>query len=741
MDKIRAPYNFVPVSDTIRFVDDEGAISHDRPFREGITATLDYRVEAETPLFVRGKEDKFFRTPDDKLAIPGTAVRGMLRNVVEIATFGKLGRINDHTYGVRDLHNRDLYISQMAEIAEGPDGKKIPMPTVSAGWLRLLDEADVAARSGSAREGDTDVVAEIEVCDFYKIEYRRLIELAEKAGVRGFDPGRKQSSQDKYRAWGDRPLAVEVPVQRLRFGEASTDALVPFLGDMGRVVSQGVGVQGTLVFTGQPQQWRADLPPPRPGAGHPKHHDFVFVRRSHAERLPVTRAQLQVFSFVHADHGQQGRLTPAANPEWKYWKDRLERDASAVAPVFVLPYSGRTKRTGQLRAFGLAMMFRLAYDYSTGHHADNAQRERLSGRLDMAEAIFGTVPLAALKTKEDRASLKGRVSVGLALADRTAKPLQQVRAVLGSPKASYYPNYVEQANDSAGAPPAGGRYLTYMDENGCIRGWKRYRPHATANANPILPAKASEKVITKFAPLGPTSFIGRMRIHNLRPEELGALVWASRFGGDPSARHTLGMARSLGYGRVTMKVSTPAGEALRTNSGETLSLEECEARFVKAMETWASEVKLGEPWSSSLQIGQLIACAVPFPAGSDDARHMMLDHPTNRNEFTQAKKDRLALAPAKAVKREVRRSGAVARSAAGVAAVAVAVAAIEHAGTIKWFRNGEVALRLDAGGEHKIKLNVDIFTGFGQLNGNTLKVGRKVVVTLRGERVERVTPA
>lgn len=773
MDRIRAPYNFVPVADRVYAPEWASKVSHDAPFREGLSGRVAYRVVAETPVFVRGGEpETFFRTPDRRFALPGSALRGMLRNVVEIAGFAKFARVNDHTYGVRDLHNRELYIDHMAELREVPsrDGrgpKKEPVPLVSAGWLRRLSpEARAARRAGATRDEaldedhDDDVVAEIVPCDFYKIDYRRLVEIANQAGVAGFNPGRKQSSVDKYRAWGTRSLDVKVQAQPLRIGRESERARVPFLGDMGRVVDRGGEVEGRLVFTGQPAEWRADMIP-RPGGGHPKHHDFVFSPRpdalpADARGLPVTQKQLRIFEFVHADRGQQNRMRPDPNPEWKHWRERFDR--GEPVPVFVLP-----RPDGTLRAFGLAMMFRLAYAHSVGEAATKAQPGRTDkATRDLAELVFGHVPLDRRTRHEANAALKGRISVGLAVAKGTPKELPVVTAVLGAPKASYYPNYVEQSTDpyNPGAPPSG-TYQTFMDDGARVRGWKRYRPHATANLRPPLPPKSTDRVQSRFKPLAEgTVFEGVLRFHNLRPEELGAVVWAARFGGHVEARHTLGMARSLGFGRVRMELVEDAAHPLVTHEGAKLTLADCERRFVAAMEGWAKREGLPGGWLGSMQITQLLGCAVPFPPDADDNRHMLLDHPLYRNEFTLAKKDRLALAPAvpvaewrkrtpdapapvapghasSAATTAGRRTSPGARPAAPAPAPA-AVALAELSGTIRFFSNGQVGILLGDNRKVAATLGKAQFEGFAALNGNELRRGRAVKVTLAGDVVRVV---
>lgn len=773
MDRIVAPYNFVPVSEHV--FTDGGRVSHDLPFRDGITARLRCKVTADTAIIVRGESTaaperptsvRFFRTPDDKVAIPGSSLRGLLRNVVEIASFGRLSRVNDHTYGVRDLHNRDVYGQYMAEIRSVPDprghgNKQEPVPLVSAGWLRRLSPQERATlraaasvgRDAPIAEDDADeVVAEIVPCDFYKIEYTRLVDLAAKRGVRNFTPGEPQSSVKKYETWGDASRDVDVQVRVFRPASQQSAAGVPFLGDAGVVVDKGAEVRGgRLVFTGQPSRWNPNAERRR-GAGNAKHHDFVFSPgptsvSPDARRLLITRKQFEVFEFVHADRGQQNRLKVDANNEWGFWQREYLDDKRV--PVFVLP-----ERDGSLRAFGLAMMFRLAYRHSV---REAIRQDSHRGALDLAERVFGTVPPGVREGGGE--GLRGRVSVGLATVSAPPKELAPVVAVLGAPKASFYPNYVEQSDDpnQPGAPPSG-RYKTFMDDDARVRGWKRYRPHAKANARPDLPEKAKAKVMTEFVPVAAgTEFDAVVRVHNLRRAELGALVWASRFGGDAHARHTLGMARSLGYGSVRIELG--ALDALITNDGVSTTLDECERLFVEQMEAWATSQGIPGGWRGSSQITQLLACAQPFATDDEGARHMRI---APFNEFTQAKKDYLALAPAgdvkawRAVTRGIPQHGPPTPGGANPRSAALGARPSQSApqttrtpapppaetatipGKIRYFRSGEVALELTDGRKPRLTLDASKFAGFKVLNGSELTSGRKVTVTMAGEVVVMV---
>lgn len=636
---ITAPYGFVPLNEEVvvpkwaqpsRVGESWKAPPlQDVPFEDGICGSLELEIEAETPIFTRGTKSDgkdFFELPKGQPALPGTTLKGALRNIVEIASFGHMsGRVNDHRYAVRDLHNRELYGDHMADIVyDERRRKREPMPLVNAGWLHR--------RNGT---GDNEWDYELEVCDFAKLEYLKLEELAEMRGLRRFRPGQKQSSVNKYTKWGKASLDVTVEPQWQR-PRAVKDRVMP--SNYGKVVSIREGAPGRLVFTGQPSQWTPDRSGRRRQRSA-KHHDFVFFAAERPTRLKISQRVFNDFVFAHSNRGQQNRLSEEPNDEWKFWQTRMKKGERV--PVFFLadPDGKRVK------AFGLAMMFRLPYRFSIEESVAHAQTEwdrSPTPQLDLADAIFGTV--REQPDKRDVLALKSRVDFSHALAEGSPRPGDLVNTVLGAPKASYYPNYVEQVPGEPGcdAPQMRNgrtRYTTWQDDDCRPRGWKRY--HAmTETWQPELPRGRDgrtidlEKVGTSFYPLpAGTHFRGRVFVHNLRPVELGALLWAIELGGDARARHCLGMARPLGFGRCKLTVSP--GDDLTDVLGRPVDLNVCREAFVKFMESQVTD------WSSSPQILELLELA--RPSDPRDHHYQRLDPGARRNDFVEDKKAGLAL--------------------------------------------------------------------------------------------------
>ena len=649
MDRITAPYGFIPLSEKVvqpawsqPYQDESGQWRapplHDKPFEDGICGSLDIEIEAETPVFTRGVDGKFFTLPDGRPALPGTLLKGAIRNIVEAASFGRMaGRVNDHRYAVRDLQNEDLYRRFMAGIVrDKKTGKQQFMPLVNAGLLK---------RHLDPKTGES--VHTIEVRNFARIHYQKLQSIAHDRGIRRFDPGQKQSAVAKYRAWGKVSREVQVEVKNRRPGSFE-GRVMP--SEFGQVENQRGNHDGVLVFTGQPSRWD----PTRRNKGRvdtTKRHDFVFLSPRKPWTYSLDGRVFRDFEFAHSDRGQQNRLgrSETPNEEWGFWLAHLEK--GRPVPVFFLTDpEGR-----EITAFGLTMMFRLPYRFSIGDAVNHTQGGSYSSdapRFDMADGLFGAV--VEHQGQPGALALKSRVDFSHAKADEDVDARgKAVRVVLGSPKASYYPNYVEQVPGTPGAnaPRNRGsrsRYTTWQDANGRPRGWKRYRA-LTDTWHPDPPTGAGgrplslDKVATTFVPLpAGTRFRGRVFLHNVRPAELGALLWALELGGDDRARHGLGMARPLGYGRCSLKIKE--SRDLRNMGGRPVDAAACRQAFAAYMNHEIPD------WAESEQIQELLALARPIPP--EQARYQRLDPGKRVNDFVTAKKQGLALPTAHAGPRD-----------------------------------------------------------------------------------------
>jgi len=596
---IDAPYNFVPLANWVHCPDWADQVSHDLPFKDGLSGHLDLKITAYTPLLVGGHQQKSttgapgevrpFRMPDGCYAIPGTSLKGMIRAIVEIASFSRMSMVDDVRYGLRDISGKYVSAAYTMRVRN----------RVMTGFMRLGSKG----------------LPVITPCDMVRLSHRQ-VETWLNLGSPPFEPLR--AVKKKYEEWRKLCQKKSIDENKIRFTPSNGDA-----------INLGSGSEiGVPVLTGQISSSNKDKG---------KSRDFVFYNENPQLAFELSLSEWADFLYVHGDQATKD----AADMSWPgYWKDRYWRDQAV--PVFYLQDKGKTR-------VGLAYMPRLSGDFSTHQMIEHSSALHLQGQgcgpLDFAETLFGNVGDQA------SACLKGRVSFGHAVSDN-ATPDQPTRpTILNGPKASYFPNYVRQKT----APPkwvlksSGYATCIYTSEHPRpeIRGWKRYPARPGFKVQQLTEEqKNSDKKSTQVIlhPLKENSeFCGRVAFHNLKPEELGALCWALEWAGDERLRHGLGMAKSFGFGQIGIAIS---GHSIMPNdpSSEIGSIENYRRRFMFHMLQVAHRNKT--KWSETPQIRALLGMADPTNAAKFSGRleHMRLAPKEKINDFVKAKQAGLVLA-------------------------------------------------------------------------------------------------
>lgn len=143
--QISSPYNFVPLNQEVYYPDWQEQVSQDIPFSDGEDGWIEVRWRNVSPLFIRdasehpGEKERNVHSmhvvqPDGtrRYFIPGSSMKGMLRAVLAVLSFGKMGEYNDRHFGHREFDTR---------IKEGKSYQE-KMQRVSYGWL-AKDEDDI----------------------------------------------------------------------------------------------------------------------------------------------------------------------------------------------------------------------------------------------------------------------------------------------------------------------------------------------------------------------------------------------------------------------------------------------------------------------------------------------------------------------------------------------------------------------------------------------------------------------
>lgn len=541
---ITAPFNFVPLNEKVFFPLWAEDVSHDIPFEDGESGVIDITITAKSPIFIRDHEKpEEFCQHNGQYYIPGSSIKGMVRNVLEIMSFAKLNenQYTDNTYAVRDLSRADnFYMKQMSQLNN----------TTYCGWLKKTDDGYVIEDCGKPGR-----------IAHSQIDRALNIDFASHFTEKGFE----KTSEYKYKLVGGVYKKVKVGEPFVSKTNPKYDKRIFYKYDKN-------GQEATLVLTGQPT--------PRKNTGKMgdgKGYEFLFFESKNEYK--VSPKVFENFKFAYFD----GRDTePQESPDWKFWKEKLYNGEKV--PVFF------QKSQANVIHFGISYLYKLPYTHSV---ADGIYENHIeSPQLDFPQTIFGHID------KNGKKSLKGRVQFSHFKAVANVNPLRSRTEVLGTPRASYYPIYIRQKSTA---------FTTYMDTDFHIAGRKRYPIHRGGKTTQTEDT-GNKNVGTTFQPLKEgVVFKGKLRYHNLKKAELGAILSVLTFHNTPNAYHNIGMAKSLGYGKISVQID---------------GIEDIQP-YLKAYELTVSEQI--ENWQTSTQLIELLTMAMEQNnAGSSKLYYMSL---------------------------------------------------------------------------------------------------------------------
>ena len=621
MDKnniIKSPYNFVPLSEEVYTPTWADKISQDVPFKDDVSGKIRLRITAETPIFIRDgqiQKDKkdstaddqtdkkninkeaqtFSKTPDGRFYIPATSIKGEVRNVLEIMSFGRMMVDERAKFAHREWDQRELY----------PLQKVANQQEIHCGWLRRKSNQE------SYEIEDCGKPRRIHHTDLDAYFGKKVME--ENFSTDGnplFNKSKSTKEEDNsqktmaYRYGVIREAGLEGMLENFHYAPREATETRGFANCV--AYCEGSENVGTIVMTGQSASWNNNLED-----NDAKIHEFVFPNVKKGS-LPFSKEEFEHFKFIYSRDKK----------EWEFLRERLKTKRGC--PIFF-----RVNGT-KVRDWGLAFMYKLPYDRSV-YETLPPKHQKEEVEPDLAECIFGYInqksPSGKDKnTHKNKLSLKGRVQFGHAFC-LTAEEDEEKTITLSSPKASYYPTYIRQNEKDIET----NGYKTY--DKGQLSGWKRY----VLKDNAAPQSTGTEKTDTPIRPLkAGATFECDITFHNLRPIELGALLSAITFHNTPECRHQLGQGKPYGFGKVRYEVLTDTiGEQ---------SISFYLEKFEMEMEDNFSNKT---NWITSPQIAELFTIAQNHNINSADARfqYMKLDPASGVNDFINARTEKQCLSP------------------------------------------------------------------------------------------------
>lgn len=624
---IRAPFNFVPLSERVYIPRWADQISQDVPFEHAVSGAINLRITAKTPMFIRdGHEaaDKksqagechFFSKENGRFFIPATSIKGEVRSILEIMSFSKMRVDRSLRYAQRDWNNTELYPIK--------DPRNLKQNPIRCGWLKRICKD---------KEAGT-YTYQIEPCDssdkpIYRINHRRIDEYLEEPVLENafsnkdgrkvdLDSKRDDGFDQKTAAFKYHLLEGKKPLEGLYFAHDNQYKESYQKNRVCIVDENRAEFKGTIVLTGQPNGWDEPYMDHKdrrlkrnPNGG--KFYEFVFrepAENAKENPIQISEEEFSRFEFIY--RSSRDRSAGNGKSEWDFYMERLTSQKGL--PVFFRTDEADPEK---IKDFGMAYLYKLPYE-KTPYEA--LPREHKSDKRDLAECIFGYT--------SDDGGLRGRVHFGSAFSDNAVEADEEVRLALGSPKASYYPLYIRQEGTGGSAQ----KYATYND--GSLSGWKRYhirREPLTGEGT----CTGNDDIDTIIKPVKAGAvFSSRITFHNLLPVELGALLSALTFHNTGSCFHQLGQGKPYGYGKAVYEVTLDAEDASPASDYMAL-FEKKMDEFVKKIPSPGTDGQK-KGWLESEQMTALITMA-SVEAGPD-FRYMSLDPDKNKNDFLDAKK-------------------------------------------------------------------------------------------------------
>lgn len=510
-----APYNFVGLPDNIMaspmdafkdaiYGEDRTASRH--AFKEylksnacNLSGSIELEIENITPLFIGGNKERFFAIfDDDKPIIPGSSLRGLLRNLLKIVACG----------GIRDdedIHGRHLYYRAIMALRN-------TLP-----WTVDLHE-----------------------------NYRRQLQLDDKNPAAGVKPG--FLVKDKF---GDyriypytgkvRKILINEYEERYSDIDASEVAwqgteVFCITGKLGmgkdRKIYSDEDYQHKLEYikAANPGKMQAKAILKELGKQYIRYFDIAKTQWNNSYVVP--ESVLQGYMDDIKRNGVDLLKFMKSVDDFDFNGIKFPAGAVSVVPCFFVS-EGR-----EVKFFGHGKSFRVPYDHSIMDAVPAAMK---LDRIDFAEAIFGKKEHFAGRVFFEDAHLQGEAHF-----EETArtKPLL-------TPNPTSYQLYLEQ-----------GKALKHWDSSAVkIRGYKMYWHHSKADWQDDGSSTENSKIAARITPLkSGGSFQGRIRFKNLSRVELGALLavldiayTAGNIGTNADIVYKLGHGKPLGMGSVRIR--------------------------------------------------------------------------------------------------------------------------------------------------------------------------------------------
>ncbi len=520
---VKSTYNFVPAPKESDVFKPKWAcqVSQDIPFSDGESGEINITITAKTPIFIRNGHSK--KDGEDKTPRYNSFSKGIFNGeekyfIPATSVKGMVRNVLEIMSLSRMKAENDIFSFRALDNTEYK--KEVGQNhNLKTGWLE--------------KDGENWKIVECQVgrISIWDIKTKFNVQWTKKDKKTDKEVG--LTAAEKYEALSNEQLIHNFNFLK-KVGFKDKESLYTF--------NKKGNFKGELVFYGSMNN---------------KKYEYFFTE---GDGGTYTVDKDLIKRFEEIDNKLEGTL-------WQYFKT-VERKR---IPVFF------KASNGQVEHFGFSRLYKIsATKYLNEMEPLKSYISREDEyQPDLAETILGAVEDTNKKHGKNRnlKMWKGRVYFGHLQNTNSAQQLSDKTLVLASPKASYFPFYVQDG--------------TYYSGN-TLSGMKRYPVHQNiknANIN-----ENNDDIETEIHPLNEGAvFKGKIRFHNLRKVEIGALLSALTFHGNDGFFHSLGGAKPFGYGKV--KVDVNIGKLKHSLEGYLVKYEGEMANF---QQNWIKENRIGK---------------------------------------------------------------------------------------------------------------------------------------------------
>lgn len=528
---VGAPYNFIPFSKKTVGIKEEQMAVHDRIENNLLTGVIDYTIESQTPILVsdgnKEKED-FTRDELGRVVIPGSTMRGLIRNNVQVLG---LSGFDD------DIDDYNLMYRHVASGAEKKQyGEMLGNKQISVGNGKEMGVlANVRGGYVKNNNGKYEIYPAVEHfagnsdnknvnMSYYVLNERNILDNMDNY------PFFKKNQNHKYMQYKFGTTFYE-EIDRNGKTHYKTDNVnkngkyKPFYVEVSFEVSGNIvkrvdepGIcsnSGFLVGTGIMNEKKA----------------LYIIPQKDEKKEVIEISESDIRNFRIDFNGRKNTL-----------KDS-KRQNKGGEKIFDLPEDGQERPVFFISGlddhtyFGFTPRLRMFYRHKI---KDGYKVEK--NEYDYAKSLFGTT---------GEKSYKSKVSFSDALLKGDISHIQAVKIIQGEPKPTSYMDYLKQGK---GAKINGNNNtVTYNTDDFELRGQKQYWLHRQKNelVN-IKNGNGNQNIGSNIYPLKSGSeFCGKVRFQNLTNDELGLLLWSIRL--NENSYMNVGKAKAYGCGVIKVK--------------------------------------------------------------------------------------------------------------------------------------------------------------------------------------------